>query len=112
MQTRVVQDLQLISPRLTDFHGVHLAQAELAFAIPHFDEDVPLYLDPFLLWASPSQQDQALHTSLINAFNQVGNAFGSGNEDIAIETLIRASECDEVGLGSSAKRKGDRKSVV
>lgn len=100
--------MPLISPRLTDYYGVHLPQAELAFAVPHFDEDIPLYLDPFLLWASPSLQDQALHTSLINAFNQLGYAYRSGNEDLAIETLMRASECDEVGLGSSANRKGKR----
>lgn len=100
--------MALFSPRLTDFHGVHAPQTELAFAVPHFDEDIPLYLDPFLLWASPSQQDQALHTSLINAFNQIGNAFRSGNANAALDTLIRASECDEVGLGSSAKRKGKR----
>ncbi len=100
--------MPLVSPRLTDFHGVQRPQEELAFAIPHFDEDIPLYLDPFLLWASPSQQDQALHTSLINAFNQLGHTYRSGNEDDAVESLIRASECDEVGLGSSAKRKGKR----
>ncbi len=100
--------MPLISPRLTDYHGVHLLQAELPFAVPHFDEDIPLYLDPFLLWASPSQQDQALHTSLINAFNQLGHAYCSGNEDAAVETLTKASECDEVGLGSSSNRKGKR----
>lgn len=98
----------MISPRLTDFHGIHLPQTKLAFAIPHFDEDIPLYVDPFLLWASPSQQDQALHTSLINAFNYLGHAYQRGNEDTAIEALVRASECDEVGLGSSATRRGTR----
>ena len=100
--------MPLISPRLTDFHGVHLPQAELSFAVPHFNEDIPLYLDPFLLWASPSQQDQALHTSLINAFNQLGFSYRSGDEETALDTLIRASECDEVGLGSSANRRGKR----
>lgn len=100
--------MPMIYPRLTDFHGVHCPQAELAFAVPHFDEDIPLYLDPFLLWASPSQQDQALHTSLINAFNQLGHSYRSGQTDAAVDTLIRASECDEVGLGSSARRKGKR----
>lgn len=100
--------MPLISPRLTDFHGVHVPQSDLSFAVPHFDEDIPLYLDPFLLWASPSQQDQALHTSLINAFNHLGHSFRSGDEATALDTLLRASECDEVGLGSSSKRKGKR----
>ena len=100
--------MPLISPRLTDLHGIHKTQAELAFAIPHFDEDIPLYVDPFLLWSSPSQQDQALHTSLLNSFNQLGADYRSGNQQRAIETLIRASECDEVGLGSSSFRRGKR----
>ncbi len=98
----------MISPRLTDFHGVLKPQAELAFAIPHLREDIPLYVDPFLLWASPSMQDQAAHTALINAFNHLGYTYTKGNPEDAIDTLIRASECDEVGLGSSAKRKGKR----
>jgi len=98
----------LLSPRLTDYHGIQLPQASLDFAIPVFDEDVPLYLDPFLLWKSPSQQDNSLHTSLINAFNHLGFLVKSGNEKEAIETLIIASECDEVGLGASSTRKGKR----
>ncbi|MCR6735647.1 MAG: hypothetical protein NVV83_16900 [Afipia sp.] len=85
-----------------------MPQAELDFAIPFFDEDIPLYLDPFMLWRSPSQQDQALHTSLINGFNNLGYLSKNGEEEKAISILIVASECDEVGLGSSAKRKGKR----
>lgn len=98
----------LIRPRLTDYHGILLPQAELDFVIPFFDEDIPLYLDPFMLWRSPSQQDQALHTSLINAFNHLGYLAKKGEEEKAIATLIAASECDEIGLGTSAKRQGKR----
>jgi hypothetical protein len=98
----------LIRPRLTDYYGIASPQAQLDFAIPFFDEDIPLYLDPFLLWRSPSQQDQALHTSLINAFNHLGALAKKGEEEKAVLTLIAASECDEVGMGSSVKRKGKR----
>lgn len=100
--------MALIRPRLTDYHGIAHAQADLDFAIPFIDEDVPLYVDPFLLWRSPSQQDQALHTSLINAFNHLGHLAANGNERQATETLVAASECDEVGLGSSNTRRGKR----
>ena len=93
---------------LTITAGISLPQADLDFAIPFLDEDIPLYVDPFLLWRSPSQQDQALHTSLINAFNHLGHLVAKGDEQQAITTLIAASECDEVGLGSSAKRRGKR----
>lgn len=98
----------LIVPRLTDYHGIHIEQASLDFAVPFFEEDIPLYLDPFLLWRSPSQQDQSLHTSLINAFNHLGELMRKGEVDKAIDILIVASECNEVGLGSSANRTGKR----
>jgi hypothetical protein len=98
----------LINPRLTDYHGVSASQADLDFAIPFFNEDIPLYVDPFLLWKSLSQRDQALHTSLINAFNHLGYLNKKSRQEEAIRTLALASECDEVGLGSSATRRGKR----
>lgn len=98
----------LINPRLTDYFGITVPQANLDFAIPFFNEDLPLYVDPFLLWASPSQQDQSLHTALVNAFNQLGQLFLRGEQEKAVSALIIASECDEVGLGASATRKGKR----
>ncbi len=76
------------------------------FAIPFLDEDIPLYLDPFLLWKSPSQQDNALHTAITNSFNHLGYLTNKGNESEAIKILIKASECYEVGLGDSRRRIG------
>ena len=98
----------LIRPRLTDYHGIPLAQEDADFAIPFFDEDIPLYVDPFLMWRSPSQQDIALHGALLTAFNHLGQLALNGKQDKAIEALIAASECDEVGLGSSRTRHGKR----
>jgi len=98
----------LIRPRLTDYHGITLPQEDADFAIPFFDEDIPLYVDPFLLWRSPSLQDTSLHGALMTAFNHLGQLALNGKRDDAIDGLIIASECDEVGLGSSAKRKGKR----
>lgn len=98
----------LIRPRLTDYHGISLAQEDADFAIPFFDEDIPLYVDPFLLWRSPSQQDVALHGALLTAFNYLGQLALNGEQEKAISALIVASECDEVGLGSSGTRQGKR----
>ncbi len=98
----------LIRPRLSDHHGIMLSQAETDFAIPFLDEDIPLYVDPFLLWRSPSQQDQMFHTGLINAFNHLGSLAAAGQTAQAANNLIIASECDEVGLGTSASKKGKR----
>ena len=98
----------LIRPRITDYYEISIPQSEIDFAIPFFDEDLPLYVDPFLLWKSPSQQDQALHTSMINSFNHLNFLMHHGREGEAGEILIIASECEEVGLGHSMKRKGKR----
>lgn len=98
----------LFRPRLTDYHGITLAQEDADFAIPFFAEDIPLYVDPFLMWRSPSLQDSSLHGALIAAFNHLGQLALDGKREEAIDALVTASECDEVGLGSSAKRKGKR----
>jgi len=100
--------MALVRPRLTDFYGVSSAQSELDFVIPFFGEDIPLYVDPFLLWRSPSHQDEALHTGLVNSFNRQNWLLHKGRENEAVRNLILASECDEVGLGLSANRKGKR----
>jgi len=100
--------MNLIKPRLTDHHGIHKSQSELDFAIQFFDEDIPLYLDPFLLWKSPSQQDQALHTAITNSFNYLNYLLKKGRIEQAINFLISLSECQEVGLGVSKTRKGVR----
>lgn len=100
--------MALVRPRLTEYYGVYFPQAELDFAIPFLDEDIPLYVDPFLLWKSPSYQDKSLHTSVLNSFNHVGYLAKTGREAEAIRQLVVASECEEVGLGVSPNRRGSR----
>lgn len=100
--------MALIRPRLTDFHNILLPQAEIDFAIPFLNEDLPLFVDPFLLWNSPSQQDQALHNLILGAFNQIVWLYFNGNEKVAIQLLDIGSECEEVGLGLSKTKKGKR----
>lgn len=97
-------DEVLIRPRLTDYHDLPVTQEQVDFAIPFLDEDIPLYVDPFLLWKSPSQAEKALHTALITAFNGVRQL----NRSRAIETLIKLSECEEIGLGGGKTRTGRR----
>jgi hypothetical protein len=98
--------MALIRPRLTDYYGVSVTQANVDFAIPFLDEDIPLYVDPFLLWRSPSQQDQALHTAVTNSFNQLNYLLKHSKDAEAREILVTASECAEVGLGHSKRRRG------
>lgn len=96
----------LVRPRLNDYYSLPFIQEEVDFAIPFIDEDVPLYLDPFLLWKSPSMQDNSLHTALTNSFNHLGQLFLKGNEKEAVDYLTRSSECQEVGLGNAKNKVG------
>ena len=98
--------MPLVRPRLNDFFNLTFTQEEVDFAIPFLDEDIPLYVDPFLLWKSPSQQDNSLHTAITNSFNHLGYLLNKGKEVDAVEILIRASECHEVGFGDSKIRVG------
>jgi hypothetical protein len=100
--------MALVRPRLNDFHGLAFTQEEAEFAIPFLDDDIPLYVDPFLLWKSPSLQDQALHTALVSSLNHLGYLAKSGKESEAVEALIRISECQEAGLGSARDKRGKR----
>lgn len=100
--------MAIARPRLNDYHELPFTQEEVDFAIPFLDEDIPLFIDPFLLWKSPSLQDNSLHTAVVNSFNHLGMMYRKGDVDYAVTTLISASECNEVGLGSSRKKKGHR----
>ena len=98
----------LVRPRLNDYHGILLSQAKVDFAIPFLDEDIPLYVDPFRLWQSPSYQDNGLHVLFKNAFNNLGRMYVEGQHTKAVDVLKRISECNEVGLGNSKTRSGRR----
>jgi hypothetical protein len=100
--------MALVRPRLNDYHRLAFTQEEADFAIPFLDDDIPLYVDPFLLWKSPSMQDQALHTALVSSFNHLGYLAKNGKEKEAVEALIRISECQEAGLGSARDKPGKR----
>ena len=62
----------LVRPRLIDYHQILLSQAEADFCIPFIDEDIPLYIDPFLLWKSNSITDNSLHNTIVDTFNYWG----------------------------------------
>ena len=98
----------IVRPRLNDYHGILLLQDKVDYAIPFINEDIPLFVDPFLLWKSPSQMDNGIHNSIMESFNYIGYLAQNGEKEEAIIQLIMASECDAVGLGSSKTRKGRR----
>ena len=96
----------MIRPRLSDYYDIPLLQSEVDFAIPYLDEDLPLYVDPFLMWKSPSQMDNMLHEGVLSSFKNLGMMYLDGRCEDAVANLVFLSECDEVGLGLSKNRKG------
>ena len=100
--------MAIIRPRLNDFYNIPLKQEDVDFAIPFLDEDIPLYVDPFLLWKMPSMQDNALHNLIVTSFNPLGHSFTKGKEQDAIKILIELTESSEVGLGNSTTRQGKK----
>ena len=98
----------IVRPRLNDYHGILLLQDKVDYVIPFVNEDIPLYVDPFLLWKSPSQMDNGIHATILDSFNNIGYLANKGDKTEAIRQLVIASECDAVGLGSSKNRKGRR----
>lgn len=100
--------MAIVRPRLNDYHNLPFLQEEVDFAIPFLDEDIPLYVDPFLLWKINSQQDNSLHTSIVNSFNQLGHLYINGHDTEIKKILIELSECNEVGLGNSKTRQGKK----
>lgn len=100
--------MPLLRPRLTDYYDLPVTQSNCDFAIPLLDEDIPLFVDPFLLWKSPSLQDKALHTAIVTSFNHVVQTYATGSREEAVDLLVNLSECEEAGLGSSSRRAGKR----
>ena len=98
----------IIRPRLNDYYKILLNQDRIDFFIPFLDEDLPLYVDPFLLWKSDAALDTSLHGALVDSFNYLGALYSKGNESKAIDILISASECSEAGLGTSPNKQGKR----
>lgn len=100
--------MAIVRPRLIDYYNIPITQEEVDFAIPFLDEDIPLYLDPFLLWKSPSLQDNALHFTLINTFNRFGKLYleNKDKQEMIIGLLTELSECSEVGLGVGKTKRG------
>lgn len=102
-----MEDL-ILRPRLNDYHKILLNQGRTDFFIPFLDEDLPLYVDPFLLWKSDISLDTSLHGALVDSFNYLGALYSQGKEAQATDILISASECSEVGLGTSSNKMGKR----
>lgn len=89
----------IIRPRVTDFLGLSVPQSEVDFAIPRLHEDLPLCVDPFLLWSSKSELYQQLHARVLAFFGKLRLLVLSGHRPQAARLLLSCEEAVELGLG-------------
>ncbi|MBS1793392.1 MAG: hypothetical protein JSS81_06035 [Acidobacteria bacterium] len=77
-----------------------ISQFEVDFVIPHVGADIPVGIDPFLLYKSRDQILSKLHTKIIEAFNQ-GVRLIADRKYREAEQLFTYPEVKEIGLGYS-----------
>ncbi len=81
-----------------------VSQYEVDFVIPRVGVDVPLGIDPFLLFKSRDPEFQHLHNILLRLFEEGLEAMRNGKSSTASH-LFRFPEVPEIGLGYTQKGK-------
>ena len=81
-----------------------VSQFEVDFVIPRVGTDLPLGIDPFLLYKSRDPVFSNLHARILSAFNNGVNAINQQREDYA-RYLFEFPEVSEIGLGYTKKGK-------
>src|SRR5712691_7891607 len=83
-----------------------VSQYDVDFVIPRKGIDLPLAIDPFLLFKSRDSEYRALHGSVLDVFNAGIRAVHAEQLDEA-RRILRFPEVPEIGLGySSSSRRG------
>lgn len=88
--------------RLSDAFGLTFTQSEVDFVIPDLTVDLPLAIDPFLLFKSRDEALRELHSHLVSIFNEGIRLFRDG-ERAELNSLIDFPEVNEIGFGYSER---------
>jgi hypothetical protein len=88
-----------MGPRwLPDEFDIALSQRDVDFVIPRLDADLPLAIDPFLLYKAKRPDLKEAHEDLLAMFAAAFEAFRSGDEARARD-LLRFPEVREIRFG-------------
>src|SRR5438105_6155213 len=88
---------------LTESFGLSFTQSEVDFVIPNLTADLPLCIDPFLLYKSKDESLRRLHQNLLSIFNQGVQYYREGRRK-DLDRLIDFPEVDAIGFGYSEGR--------
>lgn len=83
---------------LTQAFRLSFTQAEVDFVIPRLDQDLPLCIDPFLLYKSRDDTLRHLYGQLVRLFNDSVVLFREGKRR-EMDELIDFPEANEIGFG-------------
>src|SRR6266403_2936418 len=81
-----------------------VSQYEVDFVIPRVGVDVPVGIDPFLLYKSRDPEYRQLHEQILNAFNAGIDAVKRGDEAEATR-ILEFPEVAAIGLGYTKRSK-------
>jgi hypothetical protein len=81
-----------------------LRQLEVDFVVPRLVGDIPLCIDPFLLYKSRDPELRALHDRIIQHF-RLGMSMLASDDQAEAERILTFPEVSEVGLGYGSKDK-------
>ncbi|MCL4242982.1 MAG: hypothetical protein KJ048_16645 [Dehalococcoidia bacterium] len=87
---------------LTKAFGLTFTQGEVDFVIPTLDKDLPLCIDPFLLFKSRNGEFREQHIRLMELFDHAFDLFEDGKIQ-ELSRLIDFPEANEIGMGYSTK---------
>jgi hypothetical protein len=81
-----------------------VSQFEVDFVIPRVGKDLPIGIDPFLLFKSREPQLSELHSLIVQAFNRGIEYIRNGDPERAA-VLFDFPEVEEIGFGYAEKNK-------
>lgn len=85
-------------PKFGEAFGIEIAQAEADFVIPNLAIDIPVCIDPFLLYKSRDPMLRGLHASVLAVFERAFELHRSGDR-AGLDRLIDFPEVNAIGFG-------------
>ena len=85
---------------LNEALGLPIRQSDVDFLIPNLNEDLQLYVDPFLFYKSRNPEYQAVHSTIRKFFDIAVEKVNEGDTETA-KRMLSFPEVNETMIGLS-----------